>query len=123
MLHKRPAQRADGTGWHYVFGMGAGGTPIGYCAEHEPHPTEHEARECYAAYLREKTIKLHVGTGGWTSCQGRSAGVRCPNPTQEFARYGDDGYGMVPLCRDHMTVEQVVEYAHLDSPAGDAWIS
>lgn len=118
MLHKRAAQRADGTGWHYIYGKGEGGTPIGYCREHAAHPTEAEARECYAQFVRD-SIQLDAGTGGWTSC----SAAKCPDPARSIAKYGDDGYGIVWLCPKHMTVEQVIECARLDETAGDAWIS
>ena len=118
MLHKRAAQRADGSGWHYVLGKGEGGTPIGHCREHGPHPTEGEARECYSQFVRD-SIHLDAGTGGWTSC----AAPKCPDPARSFAAYGDDGYGVVWLCPDHMTIEQVIASVRLAEPAGDSWIS
>jgi len=123
MRTKTALQRADGTGWHYGIAGKAGGHPLGRCTEHPPHPTEAEARECYGAYVREDTIKLDAGTTSWTSCEHRADGKRCPNPTVAFATYGDDGYGQVSVCPDHMTVECVIAAARLDGPAGDAWIS
>lgn len=123
MLHKRAAQRADGTGWQYVLGKGNGGAPIGYCREHAPHASEDEARECYSQYVRD-SVRLNAGSGGWTSCNARNENKRfCPNPAQAFATYGDDGYGLTWLCPEHMTHEQVVASAQLDGPAGDAWVS
>ena len=123
MRHKTALQLADGSGWHYGNAGKSGGHPIGRCANHPPHPTEAEARECYGAYLREDTIRLGAGTCSWTPCTARPKGRKCPNPTQAVAAYGDDGYGQVALCPGHMTVEHVIAVAGLDGPAGDAWIS
>ena len=123
MRHKTALQRADGTGWHYGTAGKTGGSPLGRCREHPPHPTEDEARACYGAYLREDTIRLDAGALSWTSCEHRTDGTRCPNPTQAYAAYGDDGYGQTALCPDHMTVDNVIAAAQLDGPAGDAWIS
>lgn len=119
MRHKRAAQLADGSGWHYVDG----GHPVGYCNSHAPHPTEADARECYGRWLREETIRLDVGRIGWTSCDARPDGQRCPNPTQRYATWGNDGYGLVPLCPEHMTAEHVIERGQLAGPAGDSWVS
>lgn len=122
-MHKRAALRADGSGWQYVIGKGQGGTPIGYCPDHAPHPTEAEARECYSRFVRD-SITLDAGFGGWTNCDARTDGRRfCTEPARRFATYGDDGYGLKYLCPRHMTVEDVVTSARLDEPAGDAWIS
>lgn len=118
MLHRRAAERADGTGWQYVIGKHGGGHPIGYCRDHEPHPTEAEARECYGRYLRD-SIRLNAGSCSWGGCTAKD----CPNPTQAYASWGDDGYGMTPLCPEHMTVEGVIAAEQLEGPAGDSWIS
>lgn len=123
MRTKTALQLADGSGWHYVNASRDGGYPIGACAEHPPHATEDEARECYGAWVRDNTIRLNAGTSSWTSCQHRENGERCPDPTREYATYGDDGYGQVALCPQHMTVENVIAAAQLGGPAGDAWIS
>lgn len=122
MRHKTAVELPDG-GWHYASAHRRGGYPLGRCAQHDPHPTEAEARECYGAYLREDTIRLNAGAVSWTSCLARPAGERCPNPTQAYATYGDDGYGMTPLCPTHMTTEDVIATAGLAGPAGDAWVS
>jgi hypothetical protein len=122
MLHKRAAERADGAGWQYVIGKGQGGTPIGRCAEHSPHATEAEARECYAEFVRD-SIQLDAYSVSWTSCRARPGGQRCPEPTRSAARYGDDGYGTITLCPRHMTTQDVIEGARLAGPAGDAWVS
>ena len=122
MRHKTAAQIPE-RGWHYVSMSRRGGYPLGYCRDHEPHPTEDEARECYGRFVREQTIRLDAGRCGWTSCQARPGGVRCQNPAQSVAEYGDDGYGVAALCPEHMTVEHVIESASLAGPAGDAWVS
>ncbi len=122
MRHKTAVRLDDG--WHYAITSRRGGSPLGYCANHAPHPTEAEARECYGRYVREQTIHLNTSTNcSWTSCAARPDGKRCPNPTQAYATYGDDGYGITPLCPEHMTAEHVIECGHLAGPAGDAWIS
>jgi hypothetical protein len=122
MRHHTALKLADGSGWHYVSASSRGGYPLGDCANHPPHATEDEARECYNAY-RRGTIRLDAGKCSWTNCEAVEDGSRCPNPTQAYARYGDDGYGQVALCPPHMTREHVIAAGHLDGPAGDAWVS
>lgn len=122
MRHKTAAQRGS-DGWHYVSMGRTGGHPIGYCREHDPHPTEADARACYTRYLRD-SIRLNASHCDWTSCAaGRKGETRCDQPTKDLARYGDDGYGVVPLCPAHMTIDGVVAAAGLWGPAGDAWLS
>lgn len=123
MRTKTALKLADGSGWHYGSAGKNGGHPLGRCRDHAPHPTEAEARECYGAYVREDTIRLDADVITWTACSARPDGERCPNPTKTIARYGDDGYGQVALCPEHMTVDHVITTAQLGGPAGDAWIS
>ena len=121
MLHKTALARADGSGWHYVLSSSNGGYPIGLCRDHDPHPTQADARECYGRYVREHTIVLDVDpnarTGNWTTC------AACDGPANRYARYGDDGYGWIALCLQHQTVDDVIEHARLAGPAGDSWVS
>lgn len=117
MRHKTALQHQDG-GWHYVNAGRDGGYPLGYCHDHPPHVTEEEARDCYGRYLREQTIKLNASKSlNWGDCQ------ECGAPTKDSAHYGDDGYGYVALCPEHMSIENVIKHAGLDGPAGDSWIS
>lgn len=122
MRHKTAAEKGPGGGWHYVSLSRHGGHPLGYCAKHAPHPTEGEARDCYGQWVRD-SIKLNAHRCRWTSCEARPDGKRCENPAQDVAEYGDDGYGSVALCSEHMTVEHVIAAGHLAGPAGDAWVS
>lgn len=117
MRHYTAAQKGDGPGWHYVSLGRTGGYPLGYCADHEPHPTEAEARECYARWQRD-----HVRLGSkwsWTSCDMPD----CPKPANRGAKIEGDGYHLATLCDEHLTVENAVIAMGLDQPAGDSWIS
>lgn len=38
------------TGWHFVCSYSRGAYPIGYCSEHDPHPTADEAVACYRSW-------------------------------------------------------------------------
>lgn len=112
MIISRAAQRVDGTGWQYVYG----GHPIGYCAEHEPHPTEVEARECYSRWQREH-ITLNHRASNWNSCRVKG----CDNPARNIAEVEGDSYTMTILCDEHFTTEHAIQALHLDEPAGDRW--
>lgn len=113
MMHFRPAERADGTGWHYVVG----GHPIGYCAEHAPHATEDEARECYAHWQRDHVVR--AGEWSWTSCHVKD----CKLPAKHGWGVQGDGYTMAVLCDAHDDAEHAIEAMGLSSPAGDRWQS
>lgn len=109
------ARKGDG-GWHYVSLGRDGGYPLGYCAGHEPHETEAEARECYARYERDQ-IKFDRGTRSWTACQIEG----CDNPTRNAARSGP--WLHASLCDEHLTIEHAIKALGLDEAAGDSWVS
>lgn len=103
------------TGWHYASVGRHGGGPIGNCIDHAPHPTEAEARECYAAYRRSK-VTLDLKSSHWADCD------VCGVPTKTGAD-ACDGYGFVMLCAEHLTMEHAIETLGLNRPAGDSWQS
>jgi hypothetical protein len=121
MRHLTAARLGD-DGWHYVSLSRRGGYPLGYCSEHAPHPTEHEARECYNRWRRDQ-LRLD-GKAGWTNCQQRADGARCANPANQVAEvWGDGGYTCAVLCPEHLTASIACEVLGLNGPAGDAWQS
>lgn len=112
-------QRGDGSGWHYVSVGRDGGYPLGYCAEHAPHPTEDEARECYRRWQRDH-IRLDVRSSSWHGCEAEG----CDQPTRQHAGIEGDGYHGASLCPEHLTVEHAVKALGLDDDrVGDAWVS
>lgn len=126
MRHSTARQKPAG-GWHYVNAGRDGGYPLGYCAEHEPHATELEARECYAKWQRDH-VRLNGQLSSWSDCvagrtQDPKTSVRCPNPTKRYAKIEGDGYRMATLCDEHLTIDEAVKALDLDGPAGDAWES
>lgn len=115
MRHETAARKGDG-GWHYVSLSRQGGHPLGYCAEHEPHDTEIEARQCYAAYRRDN-IRLDSTLGDWTGCR------VCDAPAKAAASIRYDGFHLEPLCAEHLNLATAISVLGLDLPAGDAWRS
>lgn len=106
--------RGGADGWHYAQLWKTGGGPIGYCAEHEPHPTEVEARDCYARYQREHVLlDAHLG---WTSCDAEG----CTNPANKGARI-PGSYSLAALCDEHLTMDDAYRALHVDGPAADSW--
>jgi hypothetical protein len=86
-------QTKNKSGWHYTCMNDGAIWPVGYCAEHEPHATEREARECFGQYLldgeREETY------GDWTGC------AVCDKPTKRgMTTRPPLGHGY-PLCDEH----------------------
>lgn len=113
MQHRTAKETLDHRGFHMVVGQ----HPVGYCAEHDPHPTELEARECFARYQRE-----HVVAGGkcsWSTCMVGD----CKQPAENTWRIEGDGYALAVLCTDHNAAEHAIEVMHLNGPAGDSWFS
>lgn len=105
-------------GWHYVSASSRGGYPLGYCAEHPPHETEQQARECYAKYQRDH-VRLDRKTLNWCGCEYQD----CDKPTKTGADIMYDGYHLAMLCEEHLTKDCAIEALGLSEPAGDAWVS
>ncbi len=119
MRTRTAAQKGGSGGWHYVsLHPRHGGHPIGYCAEHEPHETELEARECFSQYQRDR-VRLDVVLGDWTGCTAEG----CDAPTRKAAQIWGDGFALAPLCDDHLRHGAAVKALHIEGPAGDAWVS
>lgn len=112
-------------GWHYAQVWKTGGHQIGFCADHAPHPTEAEARECYSAYLR---TQLREETyGDWSGCEASvtrtdqgSQALVCDTPTKKGITYSG-GFRGAALCDRHRTDEQAIVVLGLDQPAGDSF--
>lgn len=119
MIHDTAVQLPEG-GWKYAMRSRRGGVPIGYCADHDPHPTEEEARRCYRKYQRD-----HIKLGGrcnWTSCEVLVDGKRCPNPANHTAQFG--AWDLAVLCEDHNTIDWAIKALRFDGDvAGDLWHS
>jgi hypothetical protein len=105
-------------GWHYASASSRGGHPLGYCAEHPPHASEQEARDCYGQWQRDH-LRLDQGSWSWGGCDAKG----CPNPANRAADIEGDGYQIAMLCPDHMTTEHAVAALHIAGAAGDAWRS
>lgn len=119
MMHHTAHRLPDGSGWHYAATHARrGGHPLGYCAEHPPHPTEAEARECYAQYKRDH-LELRDAASSWSDCEVKG----CKNPANNVAQVRGYMLGLAVLCAEHFTREIAIEVLHLDQPAGDAWVS
>ena len=106
--------RGSRKGWHYAQVWKSGGGPIGYCAEHEPHDTEREARECFSAWRRDN-ITLDGKWADWTGCQVEG----CDVPTKTFAAVSGE-YRALSLCEEHLTVEHATRLLGADEPAGNS---
>ncbi len=118
MQHHTAHKLSDGSGWHYAATSRRGGRPLGYCAEHDPHATEAEARECYSRWLRDHIV-FDEGTWSWSGCNAEG----CDQPTRSAARVTGYDVNMATLCDQHLNAETAVKTLRLDAPAGDAWVS
>lgn len=121
MRHLTAHQLPEG-GWHYASTHRRGGYPLGYCRDHEPHPTEAEARECYSQWQRDHLV-LDDGNWSWGNCEHREGQTRCKSPANKAARIEGDGYQMALLCPEHMTRGHAIAALGIDGPAGDSWES
>lgn len=123
MNYDQPRQIAEGENagkWHYTTANRRTGThPIGYCAEHGPHDTEAEARECYGRYLRDQVRLDKPHTWSWGTCDyGLDSETPCKNPANNGAHSGP--WAMALLCDEHFNREDAVTALGLDGPAGDS---
>jgi len=117
MRHHTAARKGEDGGWHYVSMSRQGGYPLGYCAEHEPHATEIQARECYSQYQRDNIRRLDDNMADWSGCR------VCDAPTKNVVDIRYEGFRSAPLCDEHRTQEHAIKVLGLDQPAGDAWVS
>jgi hypothetical protein len=88
-------------GWHFTCMNDGQIWPVGYCAEHYPHTTANEARECFRRYLldgqREETYS------DWTGCEMEG----CDTPTKKgLATRPPLGHGYA-FCDEHRTAENL----------------
>jgi hypothetical protein len=118
MRHLTAVQPAGKTGWHFASTSSRGGHPIGYCAEHEPHATEWEARDCYAEWLRAH-VHLDGQSSSWHGCQAKG----CDEPTRRHAGVTSDWTHLANLCGEHLDLETAIVVMGLDMPASDSWQS
>jgi hypothetical protein len=102
MNYDQPRQLQNGR-WHYTTHNRRVGTyAIGYCADHEPHATEDEARECYASYLLNERLRLDGQMEAYFPCQIDGCGA-LTNSVVSI-----DGWATsYRLCDEHRTKEQV----------------
>lgn len=99
MNYYEARQRSDGSGWHYTCENDGQIWPVGYCRDHEPHPTAQEAKDCFRQYLLDDISDTTYGD--WTGCE------VCDEPTKKgLSTRGPLGQGF-PLCDRHRTPAQV----------------
>jgi len=101
--------------WHYTTANRRTGThPIGYCADHDPHETEEDARWCYTRYLHDR-LTIHKAASTWTDCDAEG----CDQPAHDIAQTGP--WRIAVLCPAHIDDHTTVLHTlRLDRPAGDS---
>lgn len=118
MMHYTAHQLSEG-GWHYASVSRRGGHALGYCAEHGPHATEAEARQCFRRWQRDH-LKMDNGTWSWGNCHVQG----CDNPARQGVGIEGDGYALAILCEDHHDREHALTALGLDEDqAHDSWVS
>lgn len=98
--------KKDGKGsgkWHYTCMNDGRIWPVGYCAEHEGHPTKEEAHECYTKYCLDNHIKKRT-------MQNQHKCKECDAWTQESVEVGPGLGRMIYLCPDHQDRETVAKH-------------
>jgi len=115
-MRQLTAAQLDG-GWQYVSAGPRGVHPQGACQDHPPHPTEEEARSCYAAWQRDRLVRS--GMTHWQTCTAPG----CVQPACRVWVVQDGwGYTVAVLCESHDDHDEAVMALELDRPAGDAWL-
>jgi len=84
-------------GWHMVCSNSSGSRvyPVGYCADHAPHPTAEDAERCYRAWTLD-TARFSIESPD----EMRRCGV-CGDWTLMRAEVGGSFPVLVPLCPTH----------------------
>jgi hypothetical protein len=113
--YDQPRELADKSGWHYTRMRDGEVWPLGDCANHPPHATEDEARDCYTRYLLDHQVHLDGSWGDtWRHCRAEG----CGKLTNRFGRVGVWGIANTwPLCDAHRTREVI---AALFGQVGDS---
>jgi hypothetical protein len=101
MNYYEARQTNDKTGWHYTCRNDDRIWPVGYCAEHDPHPTAEEAVQCFHRYLLDGQAEEQWAD--WTGC------VVCDTPTKKGLTTRRPLGHAVPLCDEHRTPEVLAE--------------
>lgn len=115
MRHHTAAKIGDG--YHFASLSRRGGYPLGYCAEHDPHATEAEARECFGRWLRDHVREF--GKTSWTNCMLKG----CDAPAQRRFEVEGEGYRLAVLCDEHASISNAITVMHLEGAACDSWES
>lgn len=99
MNYYEARQTKDKAGWHFTSMNDGQIWPVGYCADHEPHATPEEARECFRKYLLDGSRELTYAD--WTGCE------VCDTPTKKALSTRPPLGNDHALCDEHRTLEQL----------------
>lgn len=100
--------------------------PVGYCADHTPHPTEAQARECYRRWQQDHVVVPQPADPGnlpdWRPCRAPTGDYgRCGRLTRHAA-VPPDAWPPAPLCGLHLTRGDAYAALTLTGPrATDHW--
>jgi hypothetical protein len=103
--YDQPRELADHSGWHYTSMNDGRVHAIGYCANHDPHPTKDEAYDCYTRYKLDHDLRLD---GQWQDTWHRCLIEGCETLTDRHAWFAPWG-PTYNLCDEHRTREVVAE--------------
>jgi hypothetical protein len=107
-------ERADHSGWHYTVMRNGVVRPAGACADHPPHATEDEARDCFRAWLLEGA-RFDGTSSDWTGCK------ICDAPTKRYAETRPPLGNAFPLCDEHRTPEVLADLTPMPGQIMASW--
>jgi hypothetical protein len=98
MNYYEARQTKTKTGWHFTCMNDGAIWPVGYCRDHDPHPTREEAEDCFARYVHDD---ISERSHNWTDCEVEG----CERPANKSIAFRQPLGHSYALCDEHRTPE------------------
>lgn len=110
------ARQVKDGGWRYSCRNDDKTWTVGYCTDHDAHPTKDEAYECYTRYLLDERLELD---GTYADVRRRCQAPDCEEWTDRFAQV--DNLRMWSLCDQHRSKDVVADLFGTVGASASSW--